>query len=142
MTTETPLPPTPPSAPATSPEAAPAVAVAPVTPKISIDDFMKTELRVARIVHAEPVPKSKKLLKLQVDVGPTLGTRQILSGIALFYTPESLIGRKIIIVANLTPAKLMGLESQGMLLAASSEDGSKLLIVDPGADMPEGSIVR
>lgn len=116
-------------------------AVPPPLELIDIDYFMKVHLRVARIEHAEPVPKSKKLLKLQLDVGP-LGKRQILSGIALHYTPESLIGKKIIVVANLKPATLMGHESQGMLLAASTDDGSQLIIVNPGDDMPPGSVVR
>ena len=108
---------------------------------IDIDQFMKVKFRVARIESAEAVPKSNKLLKLQLDLGP-LGKRQILSGISKFYTPESLIGRKIIVVANLKPAKMMGIDSQGMLLAASSEDGSLLVIADPGQNIPEGSVVR
>lgn len=128
---------------ATTPlQAAPApVEAAPLPAPISIEDFMKVKLRVALVEAAEAVPKSKKLLKLQLDVGP-LGKRQILSGISQFYTPESLIGKKIILVSNLQPAKLMGIESNGMLLAASSEDGTKLTIVDPGQDMPVGSEVR
>lgn len=127
---------TPPAAAAAIP--APAAVV---DDSIDIEHFMKVKLRVARIEAAEPVPKSNKLLKLQLDLGP-LGKRQILSGIAKFYTPETLIGKKIIVVANLKPAKLMGIESQGMLLAASSDDGSSLIIVDPGQSMPEGSVVR
>src|SRR5690606_25360267 len=83
-------------APAPAPEAA-------ADERIDIDHFMKVKLRVARIEAAEPVPKSNKLMKLQLDVGP-LGKRQILAGIAKFYTPESLIGRRIVIVANLQPA--------------------------------------
>ncbi len=109
--------------------------------QVDIDYFMKVKLRVARVEAAEAVPKSNKLLKLQLDLGP-LGKRQILAGVAKFYAPEALIGRRIIVVANLKPAKLMGLESQGMLLAASSEDGTQLLIADPGQTMPEGSVVR
>ena len=107
---------------------------------ISIDDFMKVKLRVARIESAEAVPKSTKMLKLQLDLGP-LGKRQILSGIAKFYTPESLIGKHIVVVANLKPAKLMGLESAGMLLAASSDDGNQLCILEPSS-IPPGSVVR
>jgi methionyl-tRNA synthetase len=129
-----------PAAPAPA-ATAPAATEAVVDERVDIDYFMKVKLRVARIEAAEPVPKSNKLLKLQLDLGP-LGKRQILAGIAKFYTPESLVGRRIVVVANLQPAKLMGLESQGMLLAASSDDGSKLLLVDPGQDMPEGSTVR
>lgn len=108
--------------------------------EIDIEHFSKIKLRVARILAVEAVPKSKKLLKLQITLGD-LGERQILSGIAPYYSPESLVGRKIIVVSNLKPAKIFGLESRGMLLASSSPDGEKLLLADPG-DMPEGSEVR
>lgn len=130
--------PTPPPAQAAPFEAAPPAA--PVEELISIEDFMKVKLRVARIEAAEAVPKSTKMLKLQLDLGP-LGKRQILSGIAKFYTPESLIGKHIVVVANLKPAKLMGLESEGMLLAASSDDGSQLMVLEP-TSIPPGSVVR
>ena len=106
---------------------------------IDIDHFFKMKLRVGQIMEAEAVPKSKKLLKLKVDLGPVLGSRQILSGISQFYTPEELISKRVIIVANLKPAKLMGLESQGMLLAGSTEDNSILKIVEPAADLPVGT---
>lgn len=109
---------------------------------VDIEHFMKVKLRVARIEGAESVPKSKKLLKLQLDVGPEMGKRQILAGIALSYQPEALIGKKIVVVSNLKPATLMGHESQGMLLAASSPDGSRLTLVDPGQEMEPGDIVR
>src|SRR5690349_7490327 len=109
---------------------------------IDIDHFMKVHLRVGQIETAEAVPKSKKLLKLSVNLGEKLGTRQIVSGIAQFYSPEALIGRKIVVVTNLKPALLMGLESQGMLLASSSDDGWALFVVDPGVDMPVGAVVR
>jgi methionyl-tRNA synthetase len=129
----------------TPPPATPLPTTAPVAEAaeslINIDYFLKVKLRVARIEAAEAVPKSNKLLKLQLDLGP-LGKRCILAGIAKFYSPENLIGRKIVVVANLEPAKLMGHESQGMLLAASSEDGTSLVIVDPGQNLPEGSVVR
>lgn len=108
---------------------------------ISIYYFSKVKLRVGLVEAAEPIPKSKKLLKLQVDLGP-LGKRQILAGIAQFYLPENLIGRRIVVVANLEPAKLMGEESQGMLLAASAADMSQLVVLDPGPEMPLGSEVR
>lgn len=110
--------------------------------QIDIELFKKVKLRVGQVVSAEMVPKSKKMLKLQVHLGAQLGTRQILSGIAQFYTPEQMVGKKIIVVANLKKAMLMGLESQGMLLAASDEGGTKLSIVDPGADMEPGAEVR
>jgi methionyl-tRNA synthetase len=87
---------------------------------ISIEDFMKADLRVGRIVSVERVEKSEKLVKLKVDIGSE--TRQVVAGIGKSYTPEELAGKSIVIVANLKPAKLMGIESQGMLLAASSGD--------------------
>jgi methionyl-tRNA synthetase len=101
--------------------------------RISIDDFMKVELRTAKIVAAEAVPKSKKLIKLQVNLGGD--ERTIVAGIAEVYEPEALLGRTIVVVANLKPAKLMGIESQGMVLAASSEDGKPILLTveaEPG----------
>jgi len=97
----------------------------PVSEKITIDDFAKVELRVAQIKVAERVPKADKLLRLEVDLG--YETRQILAGIAEAYTPESLIGRKVVIVANLAPRKLRGLESNGMIVAASLEGGKPVL---------------
>jgi methionyl-tRNA synthetase len=101
--------------------------------RISIDTFMNVELRTAKVISAEAVPKSKKLIKLQVDLGNEL--RTILAGIAEAYQPESLVGRTIVIVANLKPAKLMGIESNGMVLAASPEGGKPVLVTveaDPG----------
>jgi methionyl-tRNA synthetase len=92
---------------------------------ISIDDFVKVELRVAQILVAERIPKADKLLRLEVDLG--YEKRQILAGIAEHYAPENLIGRKIVIVANLAPRKMRGLESNGMLLAASLPDGAPVL---------------
>ena len=103
------------------------------TDRISIDEFMKIELRTAKVIAAEAVPKSKKLVKLQVDVGTE--QRTILAGIAEAYQPESLVGRTVVIVANLKPAKLMGIESNGMVLAASPEGGQPVLLTvdaDPG----------
>ena len=99
-------------------------------PEIAIDDFAKVELRVAEIVECEPVPKAKKLLKLQVDLG--FERRQVVSGIAKFYTPDELIGKKVVLVSNLKPAKLCGVESYGMLLA-SGEDEVKVVFLDPTA---------
>ncbi len=126
----------------TTPSEPPATPPAPTTPLISIDDFMKVELRVGRIVSAERVPKSKKLLKLQVSLGELLGSRQILAGIGTHYEPDVLVGRRVAIVANLTPAKLMGLESQGMLLAGSSEDDSVLAVLEPDCHLPLGARIR
>jgi methionyl-tRNA synthetase len=93
--------------------------------RITIDDFAKIELRVAQILVAERVPKADKLLRLEVDLG--YEKRQILAGIAQYYEPEKLIGRKIVLVANLAPRKMRGLESNGMLLAASLDDGAPVL---------------
>jgi methionyl-tRNA synthetase len=98
---------------------------------ISIDDFAKIDLRVAQIVVAERIPKADKLLRLEVDLGPSFNPsrRQILAGIAEYYAPETLIGRKVVIVANLAPRKMRGLESQGMVVAASvGPDGAPVLV--------------
>jgi methionyl-tRNA synthetase len=102
-------------------------AAADIKPEIGIDDFRKIDLRVATVVNAEPVPKAKKLLKLDIDLGER---RTIVAGIAEHYTPESLIGRQIIVVANLKPVKLMGILSQGMLLAAGEDAGPVLIMPD------------
>jgi methionyl-tRNA synthetase len=88
---------------------------------ISYDDFMKTQLRVAEVIEAEKVPKSEKLLKLKVKLENE--ERQVVAGIAKSYKPENLIGKKVVIVANLQPAKLMGLESKGMILAVETNAG-------------------
>ena len=123
-----------PPSPATVP-AAPAHATTPTPPqvaqgsqepqKISIDDVLKVDLRVAQIIVAERIPKADKLLRLEVDLG--YEKRQILAGIAQYYEPEKLVGRKIVIVANLAPRMMRGLESNGMLLAASLPDGAPVL---------------
>ncbi len=106
--------------------------------EISIDDFSKVELRTAKIKTCEPVKKSKKLLKLTLDDGS--GTdRTVASGIAPWYSPDDLIGRTVIIVANLKPAKLCGVESAGMILAADCGEDVKVLFVD---DIPKGSRIR
>ena len=98
------------------------------SPQITIDDFAKVDLRVAQIVVAERIPKADKLLRLEVDLGPSFPRRQILAGIAEHYAPESLIGRKVVVVANLAPRKMRGLESQGMVVAASvGPDGAPVL---------------
>jgi methionyl-tRNA synthetase len=107
--------------------------------RISIDEFMKVELRVAKVLEAEAVPKSKKLVKLKVDVGAE--QRTIVAGIAEAYQPEQLVGRTIAIVFNLKPAKLMGIESNGMVLAASV-DGGKPILVSFEEPVPPGARVR
>jgi methionyl-tRNA synthetase len=93
--------------------------------KISIDDFAKIELRVGVVKVAERVPKADKLLRLEIDIGTEV--RQVLAGIAEAYAPETLVGRKVVIVANLAPRKLRGLESNGMIVAASLEGGRPVL---------------
>jgi len=109
--------------------------------RISYEDFAKVELRVAKIVSAEPVPKSKKLLKLEVDLGSE--RRTLVAGIAGAYAPDTLVGRTVIVVANLQPAKLMGVESNGMVLAASTEDGTPVLLtLDKAEAAPPGSKVK
>ena len=105
--------------PLASPAAAPQAA-----DKIDIADFARIDLRVAQIKSAERVAGSKKLIKLQVDLGDAM--RQVVAGIAEAYAPEALVGKKIVLVANLKPAKLMGVESDGMVLAASL-DGKPFL---------------
>ena len=105
--------------------------------KIGIDDFMNVELRTAQVIECKPVPKSDKLLCLMLDLG--YEKRQVVSGIAKFYSPEKLIGKKVIVVANLTPAKLRGVESNGMILASGEED-VRVVFLDP--ETPLGERVR
>ncbi|HEV3351160.1 MAG TPA: methionine--tRNA ligase subunit beta, partial [Methylomirabilota bacterium] len=109
-----------------------------VTGRIPITDFQKVELRVAEVLAAERVPKSKKLLKLSIQVGEE--TRTLVAGVAEAYEPAALVGRKVVIVANLEPATLMGVESNGMVLAASHEGTVSLLTLDK--DVPSGSKVK
>ncbi len=106
-------------------------------PPVGIEDFMNLELRTAKVVACERVPKAKKLLKLQLDLG--YEQRQVVSGIAKFYEPEALIGKKVIVVANLKPATLCGIESQGMILA-SGEEQVRVVFLDP--ETPLGERVR
>lgn len=110
----------------------------PIKPEISIDDFGKVDLRVGKVLQAEKVKKSKKLLKLQVEIGDEV--RTIVSGISQYYEPEQMVGKNVVVVANLAPAKLMGIESCGMLLCASDGEG-KLALVNP-QDMASGSRVK
>jgi len=106
---------------------------------IGIEDFFRSELRVATITSAEAIPKARKLLKLEVDIGePTV--RTLVAGIAEHYNPEELIGRQVVVVANLKPAKLMGVESQGMVLAASHDESPILL--HPDSRVPAGTPVK
>lgn len=107
---------------------------------IGYEDFAKVEFRVGKVLEAERVPKADKLLRLQVDLGTE--QRQILAGIAEQFEPESLIGKNVVVVANLAPRKLRGFESQGMILAASTPDGPPLGLVTIDADVPPGSVVK
>ncbi|MCZ6776830.1 MAG: methionine--tRNA ligase [Ignavibacteria bacterium] len=106
---------------------------------ITIDDFKKVDLRVAKVVECENVPKTEKLLKLQVEIGSE--RRQIVAGIAQHYKPDELVGKSVVVVFNLRPAKLMGHESQGMLLAASDSD-DKLVYVTTSSEIASGSAVK
>ncbi len=106
---------------------------------ITFDDFSKLDIRIGKIVVAEHVEGSEKLLRLEVDFGTE--KRQIVSGIAKFYAPEDIIGKECPFIVNLEPRKLMGLESQGMILAADPGDDSAVLL-HPDKEIPEGSQLR
>jgi methionyl-tRNA synthetase len=107
--------------------------------KITIEDFSKVELRVGLVKVAERVPKSDKLLRLEIDIGSEV--RQVLAGIAEAYAPETLVGRKVVIVANLAPRKLRGMESNGMIVAASLE-GGKPVLASFLEDVPVGARLK
>jgi methionyl-tRNA synthetase len=119
-------------------EAGPSTDVGPA--QISIDDFRRLDLRVATILTAERIKGADKLLRLDVQIGEE--KRQLVAGIAKHYEPEALIGKSIVVVANLAPAKIRGLESRGMLLAASTDDGAQLGLVTPERPVPPGSRVK
>jgi methionyl-tRNA synthetase len=138
-TTPMPTPPTP-AAPSAAPPVETTQAASPSDERIDIGEFQKIRLRTAKVLSAERVPKSNKLMKLQVDIGDE--QRQIVAGIAAKYSPEELVGRNVVIVANLKPAKLMGVESNGMILAATVGEAGEpsLLAVDPS--VPAGSRVK
>jgi methionyl-tRNA synthetase len=123
-------------------EAAPAAKAAPVVSdgKISIEDFLKVEMRVGQVKHAEKVKGADKLLRLEVDIGSEV--RQVVAGIATAYDPEKLIGRKVVIVANLAPRKLRGLESNGMIVAASIGDDGKPVLASFLEDVPIGAKLK
>lgn len=123
-------------------EAAPAAKGAAAAPdgKISIEDFLKVEMRVGLVKNAEKVKGADKLLRLEVDIGTEV--RQVVAGIALAYEPEKLIGRKVVIVANLAPRKLRGLESNGMIVAASVGDEGKPVLASFLEDVPVGAKLK
>ena len=133
------------AAPATQPEppmkhATEADAVG-VTNFIEIDDFAKVDLRVGQVLSAERVPKADKLLLIKIDLGEEQ-PRQILAGIAQYYEPEKLVGRKVVIVANLKPRKLRGYESQGMVVAASYGEEGRPVIATFTEDVPNGARLK
>jgi methionyl-tRNA synthetase len=104
-------------------------------PRISINDFAKVQMRVGQVLEAEKIEGSRKLLKLRVDIGDEV--RQVVAGISGAYAPEDLLNKKVILVANLKPAKLMGVESNGMIVAAS--DGGRPVLATFNEDVPNGS---
>ncbi len=113
---------------------------APSTERITIEDFAKVELRVGVVKSAERIPKADKLLKVLVDIGDEV--RQVLAGIATAYAPEDLVGRKVVVVTNLAPRKMRGLESNGMLLAASAGAEGKPVLCTFAEDIAPGSKVK
>lgn len=114
--------------------------IKPIKEEITIDDFDKIDLRVVKVIECEAVKKSNKLLKLKVDLGGE--ERQVISGISKYYKPEELVGKYVVLVANLKPVKLRGELSQGMILAAATDDDSKLFTVEIPEELPTGSQVR
>jgi len=139
-TPETPAPPRPPAAATGATAATPPAAPAPASSEITIDDFARVELRTAKVLTAERVHGADRLLKLTVDIGT--GTRTIVAGIATRYAPEAMVGRTIIVVANLKPAKLRGIVSEGMLLAASDTAGAPFVLTTEDPSVPAGWRVK
>ena len=128
-----------------SPSSAPALGAQPPIPisavsQITIEDFSKVEMRVGEIISAEPIPKATKLLKVMVDIGTEV--RQVLAGIAEHYQPEQLVGMKVVVVTNLQPRKMRGLESNGMIVAASVGEGGKPVLVTFKEDVPKGARLK
>jgi methionyl-tRNA synthetase len=111
-----------------------------VSDKIGIEDFAKVEMRVGEVKSAERVPNADKLLKLMVDIGTE--TRQIVAGIAEVYAPEKLVGRKVVVVVNLAPRKLRGVESNGMIVAASVPPDGKPVLAAFLEDVPVGARLK
>lgn len=110
---------------------------------INYDDFSKVELKVGTVIEAEDVEGSEKLIKLKVDLGedpPAGGPRQILAGVKQWYQPKDFVGKQVVVVVNLEPREMMGLESQGMMLAADSQDGPVFL--KPSKKVPAGTKIR
>ncbi len=107
---------------------------------VTLDEFQRLDIRVGKVVKAERIPGSKKLMKLEVSIGGEV--RQIVAGIAETYRPEDLIGRKIVVLVNIQPKRILGIESRGMLLAADVNGRPYLLRVDREEEVPEGTRVR
>ncbi len=110
---------------------------APQSDMISFDDFVKVKLRTGKVVEASDHPNADKLIVLKVDLGDE--QRQICAGLKGYYTPEELLGKSLVLVTNLAPRMMRGIESQGMLLAASSADKSKVVVLAPDADIEPGA---
>ena len=108
---------------------------------VEFSDWQKINLRVGKIMKVEEIEGADKLYKLEVDLGKEIGKRTLCAGIKKYYDKEDLKGRKIVVVENLAPRKMRGIESQGMLLASVSDDESSVVLVDPGQDSKEGSRV-
>jgi methionyl-tRNA synthetase len=108
-------------------------------PEVTIDDFSKLDIRVGKVLTAEKMEKSDKLLKLTIDTG--VDTRTVLSGIAKHYSPEEMVGKQVTLIANLAPRKMMGIESQGMVLMAEDANG-KLRLLQPDDVVDPGSVVN
>jgi methionyl-tRNA synthetase len=109
-------------------------------PEISFDDFQKMDIRVGKIVEAQKVPKTDKLLHLKIDTG--IDTRTVVSGIAAFYEPEKIVGQKVIILVNLAPRKIKGIESHGMILMAENSKGELSFVCPTKQETEEGSAVK
>lgn len=107
--------------------------------QISFPDFIKLDLRVGTILEAEIVEGSERLIKLQIDLGSEIGQRQIIAGIAQHYKAEQLVGRQVIVISNLEPKKMMGMESQGMVLAGGDEE---IALLTPDKKVSNGTIIR
>ncbi len=123
---------------AQKPQAVPAASIPPAETRIGIEEFAKVEMRVGQILEAERIEGSRKLIKMRVDIGSEV--RQVVAGIAGAYEPSSLVNRKIILVANLRPAKLMGVVSDGMVLAATA--GERPILATFAEDVPNGALLK
>jgi methionyl-tRNA synthetase len=131
----------PPETPASAPPPVETTqAVSPSDGQIGIEEFQRMRLVTAKVLAADRVPKSNKLVRMEIDIGTE--RRQIVAGIGKRYEPESLVGRNVVVVANLKPAKLMGVESNGMVLAATVGDAGEPSLLEVAPDVPPGSRVK